>query len=183
MRPPWDWSVKIPLELVSTVSRNALLLYILVVTHVDDSGVCQDIAILGALAGYSDDEIAAAVEELVKVDVVERLVVNVVVFTLSPDHVITRDRVDLKIRFFLGPLFMERLPNSEWERLRLTVFERDSYTCQYCGHREGELECDHVEPISQGGTNELGNLVTACRTCNRSKRDKQLDQWRARESA
>ncbi len=70
----------------------------------------------------------------------------------------------------------DRLPKSRWEPLRQTVFQRDDFTCAYCGVRGGRLECDHVIPISRGGTNEVDNLVTACCDCNRSKRAKLLEE-------
>lgn len=57
---------------------------------------------------------------------------------------------------------------------RIRVLERDRFTCQYCGAKAPEvrLEVDHVIPRSQGGRHGLANLVTACFTCNRGKRDK-----------
>ena len=70
-----------------------------------------------------------------------------------------------------------RPPSGEWARLRSEVFERDNYTCQYCGQRGGELECDHVHPVSKGGSNHTENLVAACKACNREKRAKTLDEW------
>jgi hypothetical protein len=33
------------------------------------------------------------------------------------------------------------------------------------------LEVDHIEPVSKGGTNDLLNLITSCRSCNRGKKD------------
>ena len=36
------------------------------------------------------------------------------------------------------------------------------------------LEVDHIKPVSKGGTNEIINLVTSCRDCNRGKSDKTL---------
>ncbi len=73
----------------------------------------------------------------------------------------------------------KRRPNPvEWQALREAVFERDDYTCTYCGSRGGILECDHVIPVAKDGSHEMSNLTTACRPCNRSKRDKLLSQWR-----
>jgi hypothetical protein len=66
----------------------------------------------------------------------------------------------------------------EWRVLRDAVFERGDYTCTYCGTRGVRLECDHVIPVARGGTHDESNLVTACFTCNRSKRDKTPDEWR-----
>lgn len=54
--------------------------------------------------------------------------------------------------------------------LRLQVFDRDNYTCRYCGQPAANPHCDHVYPESRGGATELGNLVTACRKCNMTKR-------------
>lgn len=70
-----------------------------------------------------------------------------------------------------------RPPLSVWRVLRVTVFERDDFTCQYCGARGVSLQCDHIIPVSRGGSNELDNLTTACRPCNQSKRAKTPEEW------
>ena len=72
-----------------------------------------------------------------------------------------------------------RLPAHLWNEIRLRIFERDDYTCQYCGSHGGRLECDHVYPVAKGGGHDDENLATACFKCNRSKRDKTLDEWMA----
>jgi hypothetical protein len=61
--------------------------------------------------------------------------------------------------------------------LRMTIFKRDNFTCHYCGTRGERLECDHVIPVSRGGTDDIWNLVTACRPCNRSKGAKTIEEW------
>lgn len=66
---------------------------------------------------------------------------------------------------------------SEWKVLRAEIFERDGYTCTYCGQVGGLLECDHITPRSRGGTNDPSNLTTACRDCNWKKRDRLLSEW------
>jgi hypothetical protein len=66
-----------------------------------------------------------------------------------------------------------------WKVIREFIFARDNYTCQYCGERGKRLECDHVVPVSKGGSHDNSNLVTACFKCNRSKRDKLISEWRA----
>lgn len=59
---------------------------------------------------------------------------------------------------------------------RFEVFKRDSFKCQYCGRSSPDviLECDHIIPVASGGTNELLNLITSCRDCNRGKGKKEL---------
>jgi hypothetical protein len=61
--------------------------------------------------------------------------------------------------------------------VRRQVYARDRYTCAYCGRggRGIRLTIDHVFPVALGGTNEIGNLVTACRACNMSKGAKVMD--------
>ena len=60
---------------------------------------------------------------------------------------------------------------STGKRLRFRVFERDNFTCQYCGKRPPEviLHVDHVYPVSKGGKGEIENLITACADCNLGK--------------
>jgi len=55
--------------------------------------------------------------------------------------------------------------------LRWDVFARDQYTCRYCGQTPPGvvLEIEHVIPVSRGGTNDIDNLVAACRECNQGK--------------
>lgn len=55
--------------------------------------------------------------------------------------------------------------------VRFEVLERDGYKCRYCGKRapETELEVDHIFPRADGGGDEMDNLATTCRDCNRGK--------------
>lgn len=56
--------------------------------------------------------------------------------------------------------------------LRRRVFERDNYTCRYCGSTIGPFHCDHVYPESKGGMTVIDNLATACQVCNQKKHAK-----------
>ena len=38
--------------------------------------------------------------------------------------------------------------------------------------KEKTLHCDHILPVTQGGTDELSNLQTLCDDCNLAKSDK-----------
>lgn len=74
-----------------------------------------------------------------------------------------------------------RLYNTDvklWYKIINEVFQRDNFTCAYCGQIGGKLECDHIHPISKGGTNDLENLITACRKCNRQKKDKSVQEFK-----
>jgi 5-methylcytosine-specific restriction endonuclease McrA len=61
----------------------------------------------------------------------------------------------------------------DWER----ELQRHGHKCAYCGC-EGRLTMDHVIPASRGGTHSIGNLVPACKSCNSSKRDRTVMEWR-----
>ena len=57
---------------------------------------------------------------------------------------------------------------------REAVFRRDGYRCQMCGASRdngAELELDHITPVAKGGTNDIDNLQTLCKECNRNKAD------------
>jgi len=62
------------------------------------------------------------------------------------------------------------------KRLRFEVFNRDHFTCQYCGAQPPDvvLVLDHVVPVSQEGTTTNDNLVTACESCNQGKAHRPL---------
>ena len=59
------------------------------------------------------------------------------------------------------------------KKVRFLVFERDFFTCQYCGRKPNcddvVLHIDHIIPIKQGGSDEMSNLVTSCSSCNLGK--------------
>jgi hypothetical protein len=57
------------------------------------------------------------------------------------------------------------------KKIRFEVFKRDRFTCQYCGAKSPEvvLNIDHIDPVANGGTNEICNLITSCFSCNSGK--------------
>lgn len=63
------------------------------------------------------------------------------------------------------------------KKIRFEVFKRDAFKCQYCGRSAPEviLHVDHIKPVSDGGTNEMTNLITSCFDCNMGKKDRLLD--------
>lgn len=64
----------------------------------------------------------------------------------------------------------------EWHALRAAVFERDGFSCTYCGADGNQV--DHIHPLSRGGKSELGNLCVACSPCNARKKDMTVAEWR-----
>jgi HNH endonuclease/Domain of unknown function (DUF4373) len=72
-----------------------------------------------------------------------------------------------------------RVRSSEYRKHQLFVFERDGYTCVYCGSNQ-ELSLDHVIPQSRGGSHDAENLATCCTPCNSSKNNKTPEEWGGR---
>lgn len=71
---------------------------------------------------------------------------------------------------------------SGWRIGRLSreaIYQRDNHCCVYCGAGDN-LSLDHVIPRSRGGSDDPENLVTACRPCNSSKRDRAPSEWKGR---
>lgn len=62
------------------------------------------------------------------------------------------------------------------QKNRFEVLKRDSFTCQYCGRAAPKvlLEVDHINPVYEGGTNDIMNLITSCVDCNRGKTKNKL---------
>ena len=60
--------------------------------------------------------------------------------------------------------------------IRIQALVHYGHRCIYCGatSKDSELQVDHVIPVSKGGTNEIGNLVIACRACNIGKGKRML---------
>jgi len=72
--------------------------------------------------------------------------------------------------------YMIKRPWLERKLTRLEVFNRDQYTCQYCGRQTHQLTLDHIIPKHQGGEHIWGNVVSACIPCNRRKAGRTPEQ-------
>ena len=65
--------------------------------------------------------------------------------------------------------YMVKRPYRQRKLTRYEVFNRDNYTCQYCGKETKQLTLDHVVPRYQSGQHTWENVVSACVPCNRRK--------------
>lgn len=66
--------------------------------------------------------------------------------------------------------------------LRLAIYLRDHFSCLVClrdltAAAPSDLTLDHVEPDSNGGTNEPSNLYLCCRHCNCARQDRPLSRF------
>ena len=65
--------------------------------------------------------------------------------------------------------YMIKRPYRERKLTRFEVFNRDQYTCQYCGKETRQLTLDHIIPRYRDGQHVWENVVSACVPCNRRK--------------
>lgn len=52
-----------------------------------------------------------------------------------------------------------------------------SKPCLYCGNKS-EIQIDHIIPVSRDGEHRIGNLTSACSTCNLDKRAMFIMEWK-----
>lgn len=67
--------------------------------------------------------------------------------------------------------FYDKLPYRDVKYSRQTLFQRDNYTCAYCGNQfpRSELTVDHITPRVYGGKTCWMNTVSSCMHCNSRK--------------
>lgn len=92
------------------------------------------------------------------------------------------EKLDIDVSYFFDPKWegnthlLERvsISTSSYKKaqipaeIRWAVWERDNFTCKFCGSRK-HLTIDHVLPESKGGNLSLANLQTLCKRCNSKK--------------
>ena len=61
----------------------------------------------------------------------------------------------------------QRTSSYHGRKLRLSILERDKFTCQSCGVITTVLEVDHILPDSTN--NDPANLQAICRPCHEKK--------------
>lgn len=92
------------------------------------------------------------------------------------------DRADLKPGEYLLETLEQKpgISRTISPQLRNEILERNGFTCQLCGagvgdtdpfnpNRKVRLHIDHIIPISQGGTDDKGNLRVLCSACNQGR--------------
>lgn len=66
--------------------------------------------------------------------------------------------------------FVGKFRESEIEKLYFSP-------CFYCKSTH-QISIDHVIPLKLGGSHTIGNLVSCCRSCNSSKKNRVMTVWK-----
>lgn len=87
------------------------------------------------------------------------------------DEMIRGSSIRVRIPRVIVLVLFDRLPKKEIKFTRHNVYERDRFTCQYCGekHEPQDLNLDHVIPRDKGGLTTWENVVCSCIPCNTRK--------------
>jgi 5-methylcytosine-specific restriction endonuclease McrA len=85
----------------------------------------------------------------------------------TPNYVLKIPRVMVLQAF-------NQVPRTKVRFSRASLYQRDQYTCQYCGIKfpRNKLNLDHVIPKSRGGKTCWGNISCSCLGCNSKKANK-----------
>ena len=92
------------------------------------------------------------------------------------EHVLALARIAASRRRARKHASQGKYTQGEWE---LLVRQADG-RCNYCGERSDDLQPDHVIPLARGGSNQIDNIVPACRECNQRKHTQTADEFTAR---
>lgn len=65
----------------------------------------------------------------------------------------------------------------EYRKWRMSVYERDWFTCQDCGYKGKDIEAHHIIPFREDESlkYELENGVTLCRECHKETRGVEVE--------
>jgi len=77
---------------------------------------------------------------------------------------------------FYSRRYQQRLNNLKFFILPKEYRRLKSSSCFYCGGVAKTV--DHIIPVSKGGQHSVGNLVSACQSCNASKGNRFLYEWK-----
>ncbi|MCX4190830.1 HIT domain-containing protein [Methylophaga sp. OBS3] len=66
-------------------------------------------------------------------------------------------------------------------RSRFEILKRAGNRCELCGisSQERQLDVDHIQPVSKGGSNDESNFQVLCRKCNAQKGNRDNTDFRA----
>ena len=70
--------------------------------------------------------------------------------------------------------------NYGWTNAKAHALNRDNYTCQCCKAKHTRLEVHHIIYRSNGGSDDLENLITLCETCHIALHDNQLQEFESK---
>ncbi|OLT58582.1 RNA-guided endonuclease IscB [Moorena bouillonii] len=88
------------------------------------------------------------------------------------------------VRFDTQKMENPEISGTEYQQGTLYGYEVREYLlskwnrkCAYCGVTDTPLEVEHIKPKSKGGSDRVSNLAIACRKCNQTKGNQEIEQF------
>lgn len=169
-------------EVIGSLSRDARLLFIATWNAADDEGLLRwNAAYLKAQAFMYDDDIGLESVERLMGEIVQ----NELIFPYRGGK--TQQRLGVVVKFHkhqrINRPQPSKLPAPSLQSTPVAEMygRRDEWTCHICGEEIAwpgkpghprDLELDHVQPRSKGGTDYPSNIRASHGSCNASKKDK-----------
>lgn len=86
---------------------------------------------------------------------------------------------DPEILIGLPKIFQRKVRYAISGAVQQKVWAADRFQCLYCGAPMGKalMTIDHFVPLELGGSNDVLNYATACKSCNKSKGSQDPEIW------
>jgi hypothetical protein len=84
---------------------------------------------------------------------------------------------DVLVKSTLDKVLVKKSQRNIDQSIVWKVYQRDNYTCRYCGRTGIPLTVDHIDLWEKGGTTTERNLFTACKQCNRNRGNMPYEDW------
>lgn len=70
------------------------------------------------------------------------------------------------------------------KKFRASIYEKTGGHCYYCGTHltPKNASVDHIVPVSKYGTDDITNLIGACVSCNKRKKNHSMESFRVLQS-
>jgi len=124
----------------------------------------RDYAIAMKMAGYTFDEACDRVENLALADNVN---------PYPQTQIVANVYLNDSLTFKYGRRIKKAHTEEEWENKKKQYDNR----CFYCG-KKTKLSKDHIIPIIRGGSDEIDNIVPACKSCNSRKNARRVEVFK-----
>lgn len=74
--------------------------------------------------------------------------------------------------------YRRKLKDPRWQKMRLEIFNRDGFKCQYCGTKKETLHVHHLEylPDLDPWQYPIESLITLCESCHEDETNYRREQ-------
>lgn len=100
--------------------------------------------------------------------------------TMKPSHAELKeifDQLDTLQITGINKIVLRKSQRNIEQGITWEVFRRDNYTCRYCGANDVPMTVDHIVTWESLGDSVAGNLMCACRKCNKTRGNTEYPDW------